>query len=80
MDMTDLKTRRGRVYPGGNPTRFVELTGGEDIEYSFYEPDPVTCRSPYWYDTRNNILYKRMTTKNVSNLKTDYYWVSVSQL
>ncbi len=44
---------------GSTPVRFIELLGGAIIDYLNYEPDPITYRRDYYYNTRDNILYKR---------------------
>lgn len=50
------------VGSGSNPARFVELYGGREVFISFTEPDPVTARSDYYYNSRHNRLYKRLQT------------------
>jgi hypothetical protein len=45
---------------GGNPHIFAELVGAAQIPMSFYEPDPSTFRYEYYYNTRQNRLYKKI--------------------
>jgi len=47
---------------GYNPTRFVELYGAEMVPMSRVEPDPNTFRSEYYYNTRQNALYRKLPT------------------
>jgi len=53
----------------GNPNRFLELYGNELIPVEFYEPDASTFRSEYYYNTRENILYKKIPTSTVPHWK-----------
>lgn len=76
--LADLEERRGQKRTGGNPTRFVELVDGEEVSNSFYEPDAETFRSPYYYNTRQNKLYKRVVMTNPVNQRTSHYWQLVS--
>jgi len=48
---------------GGNPHNFLELVGAAHIPMSFYEPDPGTFRHEYYYNTRQNRLYKKINTE-----------------
>lgn len=47
---------------GGLPHQWVELMGGRMVQEMFYEPDPVTYRDDYYYNTRLNRLYRKLKT------------------
>ena len=76
--LEDLAQRRGRIFIGGNPNRFVELTGGVFPPYLFYEPSPVTARIPYYYNTRLNILFRQNIVKCPDG-SNSYAWWPISQ-
>lgn len=78
-NLSDLAEKRGRIFPGGNSNRFVELVGGRDIIYSFCEINPQTARNDYYYNTRTNTLYKLVKVTNKGTGKTDAYWKQVSE-
>lgn len=60
--LTDLFARRGEPAVGFNPPRFVELYGGQLVDCLAYEPDAVTFRRLYYYNTTANVLYKKVVT------------------
>jgi hypothetical protein len=62
--LDDVVARRCGGQQGFNPWRFVELYGGEVIEPTAFEPDPVTYRSSYYYNTTTNRLYMKIITTN----------------
>lgn len=62
--LTDLFNRRGKPSIGANPQRFIELAGGQEVFYNFFEPDANTWRDPYYYNTRLNVLYKNVEATN----------------
>ena len=68
----NLSENRGNIVAGGNPFNFVELFGGLMIEMSYYEPDPNTLRSNYYYNTRMNRLFYKIKTGEV------YTWKQIS--
>jgi hypothetical protein len=76
---TSLPTRRGRLGGGGNPSRFIELTGGEEVPMIYYEPDAKTARSSYYYNTRLNKLFKRIIGLHPLTHKKVYYWQNVTE-
>ena len=62
--LADLINHRGNITNGGNNTRMIiELYGGEMTELTAYEPDASTYRKPFYYNTVNNCLYKRVITE-----------------
>lgn len=76
--LSDLSLHRGSPGVGGNPHRFVELVGGEEIHYSFYEPDPETWRTEYFYNTRINVLYKKVTAVCPCTGIRSSHWKAIS--
>lgn len=75
----DLFARRKPITTGGNPINFVELVGGKDILYLWYQPDPITTRDQFWYDTRNNILYRKFKIKEPVTGGDTFYWRQISE-
>jgi hypothetical protein len=63
--LADIINRRYAmpVGTGSNPARYAELFGAREVPISFIEPDPVTFRSDYYYNSRHNRLYKRLRTE-----------------
>lgn len=58
---------------------WVELFGGKPINLSSYEPDPNSSHEDYYYNTKENKLYKLVkvtdcTTKNITKR-----WVQLSK-
>ncbi|MHC4791834.1 MAG: hypothetical protein ACYS8Y_10450 [Planctomycetota bacterium] len=53
-----LSRRAAEPLGGGLPLRFMELRGAQFVEQSFFEPDPTTFRSQFYYNTRLNKLYQ----------------------
>lgn len=74
----DILDRRGNVTIGGNPISLIaELHGGAMVELTAFEPDPATCREPYYYNTALNSLYKRVVVEK--SAKGDVaFWQRVS--
>jgi len=77
--LADLIARRskGRIGTGTNPLRFQELVGAEEVPFSSYEPDPVTSRSEWYYNTRHNVLFKRIPT--IRNGMPSAVWKTASR-
>ena len=76
--LTDLFNHRPKSYQGHNAiTLLSELYGGSTIQLQSYEPDPITFRSQYYYNTSLNILYKKIISKSNNNVTA--YWKKVSQ-
>lgn len=72
--LEDLFDRRGPSTMGGNPHRFVELFGGEIVSFSITEPDPQTFRGAYYYNTRQNRLFKKVTVGQAP------FWKRISEI
>ena len=56
---------RGNPTPGGLPLTVMEIVGGTPVPMSNVDVDPMTFRSEYYYNTRRNILYRKITTSEV---------------
>lgn len=75
--LEDIARYRGNPSTGWNPLTHMELDGRTPVEISSYEPDPQTSHVSYYYNSRLNILYKKMF---VSKPSASYYvWKRVSQ-
>jgi len=57
--LIDIFTHRQKSL-GFNSNRFIELVNGKEVPIQFYEPDPNTFRSDYYYNARLNVLYKKV--------------------
>ena len=74
--LDDITKYRSTPSQGYNPHRFLELFGGTIVPIYNYEPDPQTSRNPYYYNSRTNQLFKRMSIIG----DTEYaYWLAVSE-
>jgi len=58
-----VSRRASEPLGGGLPLRFMELRGAHFVDQLFYEPDPVTFRSQFYYNTRINKLFKKINSK-----------------
>lgn len=59
--LTDLLARRGTYTVGHqNPRLYLEGTSAKFVPVTAFEPDPVTCRSKYYYNSVENTLYQRI--------------------
>jgi len=70
----DLSRIRG--IPSGDgtiPLSFIEKTLGTKVPVQFWEPDPTSSHTEYYYNARQNVLYKR---KRISKIKS--IWISVA--
>ena len=76
--LDELARFRGRrQYGGQNTVWFVELTGGNIVEPTAFEPDPRTHRSEYYYNSKINTLFKRVWVPRQDGVKVAY-WKRVS--
>lgn len=77
--LDDLARYRGNPTPGGVALTLVEFIGGKPVQFSNIVPDPNTFRDEYYYNSRQNILYKKIDapaigcTKNASKV-----WKAIS--
>ncbi len=71
--LTDLGARRGRITPGYNPNRFIELHGGTIIEPTAFEPDAATHRHEFYYNAITNTLYKKVVTRREPGIVVAYW-------
>ena len=62
--LDDIIRHRGRPTVGHNPLRFIELYGAELVPLQFHEPDPTTFRSEYYYNSRQNVLFRKLNTSD----------------
>jgi hypothetical protein len=76
--LEELGQRRGRPTPGGNPLRFIELADGEEVPQQHWEPDANTFRTPYYYNTRMNVLFKKVEMTNPSTRVKSQVWQPIS--
>jgi len=60
----DLAERRGvqtATEDNTIPLGFLKLFGANEVLVTFSEPDPATARSDWYYNSRENRLYKKLT-------------------
>ena len=66
--LADLLARRGSELGNGQSLRMtLESIGATLIPVTAFEPDPATCRSKYYYNAADNILYQRSFVANKPN-------------
>ena len=72
---------RGSATPGWMPLAYLEhYFGANPVMLSNREPDPNTCRHDYYYNTRLNILYKRIETAAIGcSTQTPKVWKAISE-
>lgn len=61
-----LSEARGNPGVGHNANRFIESLGGTYVINEFNEPDPITFRGDYYYNTRINQLFKKLVVGDVN--------------
>ena len=71
--LEEIVEHRGKITPGANPNRFVELAGGREVPILFHIPDAETFREKYYYNSRLNSLFLRVDVLN------GRYWKKVSE-
>lgn len=69
---------RGFPSSGTNSVRFVEMNGGMMVPISFWEPGADTSRDEYYYNSRVNVLFKRVGAVHPVSGVMKYYWKRVS--
>lgn len=66
--LSDLLVRRGTMTAGSYvPRQILEGTNAKFVPVTAFEPDPATCRSRYYYNAADNILYQRAFVINKPN-------------
>lgn len=58
--LTDLALFRSNPSQGGLALTMVEFLGGRPVPMSNVDVDPMTFREEYYYNTRRNILYRKI--------------------
>lgn len=71
--LDDIAARR-KLGVGYNPHTFVELFDGEIVEMIWHEPDPLTFRRKYYYNTRLDQLFRKVEVKDFA------YWKRISEI
>lgn len=54
------RPRSGNAY--GPSHNFITLFGGTLVEIIFYEPEPSSHHGEYYYNARENMLFKKIET------------------
>lgn len=62
----------GGIYRGLSHN-FIELFGGKPVELLIFEPNANTYRDGFYYNTRENRLFKKLKAGNL------YVWKEVSE-
>lgn len=70
-DIFSKRMKSTSVY--GHTHNYVELFGGQLVSFSQYDPDPNTHRERFYYNTRENKLYKKIKAGN------QFVWKNVSE-
>lgn len=61
-ELEEILTRRVVGASAGMPFSFIRLFGGSPVEILHYQPDPQTHRDDFYYNSRENMLYKKYQT------------------
>jgi len=77
--LEDLFARRKQRKIGYQNIRNVELIGGKIIEPTAFEPDPVTYRGEYYYNSVTNVLYRKVITGMSDISVVSAYWQKISE-
>ena len=77
--LSDLASRRGQVTVGHNaPSLMVALNRHtKSVEILPFEPDPITFRDEYYYNSVDNVLYKKISN-NTDKANISAYWKRAS--
>ena len=75
---SELLDIRGFPSSGTNSVRFVEANGGMMVPMSFWELDAGTSRDEYYYNSRLNVLFRRVGAVHPVSGVMKYYWKRVS--
>jgi hypothetical protein len=66
--IADILNRRGKPSIGGDTVWFLELNGATVISPTPFEPDPNTHRQEYYYNSIDNIMYKRARSSSQNHV------------
>lgn len=58
--LEEVARYRGNPSPGGLALTMVEFLQAKPVLFSNVVPDPNTFRDEYYYNSRQNILYRRV--------------------
>lgn len=58
--LDELAIYRSNPSQGGMALTHVELLGGKPVLMSNVDVDPMTFKEEYYYNTRRNILYRKV--------------------
>lgn len=65
--LTDLLERRGKATVSGDSDRTcIEMSGGHVVEMTPFEPDALTFRNWYYYNTKTNTLMRKIVNKSTA--------------
>ena len=66
--IADILNRRNKSSIGGDTVWFLELNGATVINPTPFEPDPNTHRQEYYYNSIDNIMYKRARSSSQNHV------------
>jgi hypothetical protein len=66
--IADILNRRNKASIGGDTVWFLELNGATVINPTPFEPDPNTHRQEYYYNSADNIMYKRARSSSQNHV------------
>lgn len=73
----EIFQHRGNPSIGYNTQTWIELFGGTPVEITSVEPDPQSAKHTYYYNSRLNVLFKRVFASGPR--ANQYIWKRVSQ-
>ena len=75
--LDEIVQYRGNPSTGFNPLSWITYADGVPVEILIAEPDPLTFKQNYYYNSRINILFKKVFANGPKS--SHYIWKRVSQ-
>lgn len=77
--LSDLASRRGQVTVGHNASSLMVALNKntKSVEILSFEPDPITFRDEYYYNSVDNVLYKKISN-HTDKMNISAYWKRAS--
>jgi hypothetical protein len=77
--LEDLFARTGKIKGHTDSIFGVEIYGGEAVPVLSKAPDPRTFRGQYYYNSTNNVLYKKVVVQKQPEVgRIIAFWQPVS--
>ena len=78
--LDDVIQFRGTPSVGGQPLVWIEMLDGSPVPIEAWEPDPNTFHSGFYYNSRSNVLFKRVkANEGACSIREEYVWKRISE-